>query len=133
MGQANVFYRYMPEKIDVAINRYQTEGRRLFEVLDNQLQDNEYLAGDYSIADIANFCWVRIYPWSGIEVEGLDNLRRWLDAIYARPAVQEGLKVPDERHDEDREKNADKLVKSARSMVVGITKPTGNNNENTDQ
>src|SRR5262249_30690088 len=58
MGQANVFYRYFPEKIQPAIDRYQHECRRLFEVLDGRLSDNEWLAGDYSIADIANWAWV---------------------------------------------------------------------------
>ncbi|MAR90387.1 MAG: glutathione S-transferase [Pseudomonadales bacterium] len=120
MGQANVFYRYMPEKIELAIKRYQGEGRRLLEVLDHQLGQQEYLAGDYSIADIANFCWVRIYQWSGIDVEGLDHLMRWLGDIYARPAVQKGLQVPDPNHDQDREQNAERLIKSARSMVSGI-------------
>ena len=59
MGQANVFYRYAEEKIDYAIQRYQNESRRLLTVLDTQLQQHEYLAGDYSIADIANFSWAR--------------------------------------------------------------------------
>src|ERR1700690_886090 len=61
MGQANVFFRYWPEKYQPAIDRYQHESRRLFEVLNNRLKDNEWLAGDFSIADIANFCWVRTY------------------------------------------------------------------------
>jgi len=94
MGQANVFYRYAPEKIPYAIERYQREVRRLFEVLDRQLSRNEYLAGDYSIADIATFPWVRGYDWSGVSIDGLDNLRRWLDALAARPAVQRGLEIP---------------------------------------
>jgi len=94
MGQANVFYRYWPEKIQPAIDRYQNESRRLFEVLNTRLADHEYLAGDYSIADIANWCWVRTHPWSGVSMEGLDHLQRWLDAIAARPAVQIGVKVP---------------------------------------
>ncbi len=59
MGQANVFFRYFPQKIEAAINRYQHEGRRLFEVLDTRLGQSEWLADDYSIADIANWCWVR--------------------------------------------------------------------------
>ncbi len=64
MGQANVFYRYFPEKIQPAIDRYQKEGRRLFEVMDGQLAQNPYLAGDeYTIADIATFPWVRIHEW----------------------------------------------------------------------
>jgi GST-like protein len=94
MGQANVFFRYFPEKIQPAIDRYQNECRRLFEVLNTQLADHEYLAGDYSIADIANWSWVRTYKWSGVSVDGLDHLQRWLGAIAARPAAQRGLAVP---------------------------------------
>nr|WP_310522178.1 glutathione S-transferase N-terminal domain-containing protein [Polymorphobacter sp.] len=95
MGQANVFYRYFPEKIPAAIARYQGEGRRLFTVLDTQLARHEYLAGDYSIADIANWCWVRTAKWSGIDTEGLPHLHRWLAAIAERPAVQRGITVPE--------------------------------------
>jgi GST-like protein len=94
MGQANVFFRYTEEKIDYAITRYRNESRRLLEVLDSRLAEHEYLAGDYSIADIANFSWARIHEWSGISVEGLDNLQRWLATIESRPAVQRGLEVP---------------------------------------
>ena len=94
MGQANVFYRYWGEKLQPVIDRYQHESRRLFEVLNTRLADNEYLAGDYSIADIANWCWVRTHPWSGVPVEGLDHLQRWIDKIAERPAVQKGVKVP---------------------------------------
>ena len=94
MGQANVFYRYFPEKLQPAIDRYQNEGRRLFEVLDKQLKDNEWLAGDYSIADIANWCWVRTHKWSGISTDGLENLERWKNAMYEQPGMQEGIKVP---------------------------------------
>jgi glutathione S-transferase/GST-like protein len=95
MGQANVFYRYFPEKIPSAIARYQGEGRRLFAVLDAQLAGNEYLAGDYSIADIANWCWVRTAKWSGIDLAGLPHLQRWIAAIAERPAVQRGVAVPE--------------------------------------
>jgi GSH-dependent disulfide-bond oxidoreductase len=95
MGQANVFYRYAPEKIPYAIDRYQREVRRLLEVLDVRLADNEYLAGDYSLADIANWSWVRGYKWSGIDIGGLDHLTRWLDLIAARPAVRRGQDVPE--------------------------------------
>ncbi len=94
MGQANIFYRYFPEKIPSVIARYQTEGRRLFAVLDDQLARHEFLAGDYSIADIANWCWVRTHKWSGIDTDGLPHLQRWLAAIAARPAVQRGIAVP---------------------------------------
>lgn len=94
MGQANVFYRYFPVKLQPAIDRYQNEGRRLFEVLDKQLKDNEWLAGDYSIADIANWCWVRTHKWSGISTDGLENLERWKNAMYEQPGMQAGIKVP---------------------------------------
>ncbi|EOX4214658.1 glutathione S-transferase family protein [Vibrio cholerae] len=95
MGQANVFYRYFPEKIQPAIDRYQKEGRRLFEVMDGQLAQTPYLAGDeYTIADIATFPWVRIHEWSGISIDGLTHLQRWMNEIAARPAVVKGLTVP---------------------------------------
>ena len=95
MGQANVFYRYFPEKIQPAIDRYQNEGRRLFEVLNGQLRGREYLCDEYSIADIANWCWVRIHAWSGIDVTGLDDLQAWLARLEARPACQRGIVVPE--------------------------------------
>jgi len=94
MGQANVFFRYFPEKIQSAIDRYQNESRRLFEVLDRRLGEAEWLADAYSIADIANWSWVRIHGWSGVSVEGLPNLGRWMAAMDARPACQRGVKVP---------------------------------------
>ncbi len=94
MGQANVFFRYFPEKIQPAIDRYQNECRRLFEVLNTQLGRTEYLAGDYSIADIANWAWVRTHEWSGVSIEGLDHLKRWIDALARRPACIRGIKVP---------------------------------------
>jgi len=94
MGQANVFFRYFPEKIQPAIDRYQNESRRLFEVLDGHLANNEWLADDYSIADIANWCWVRTHKWSGASVEGLDNLNRWLDVMRDQPGMSKGIEVP---------------------------------------
>ena len=95
MGQANVFFRYAPEKIPYAIDRYQREVRRLFEVLERQLKDNIYIAGpDYSIADIALFPWVAGHEWSGVSIEGLPALKRWLDLVGARPAVQKGRAIP---------------------------------------
>ncbi len=94
MGQANVFYRYFPEKIQPAIDRYQNESRRLFEVLNGRLAESEWLAGAYSIADIANWSWVRTYKWSGVSVDGLDHLQRWMAAMAARPACRRGVDVP---------------------------------------
>ena len=95
MGQANVFFRYAPEKIPYAIERYQREVRRLFEVMERQLAGHEYIAGaDYSIADIALWSWVAGYGWSGVDVDGLSHLKRWIDLIGARPAVIKGRTVP---------------------------------------
>ena len=112
MGQANVFSRYFPEVIQPAIDRYRRESRRLLEVLDGQLAREEYLAGAYSIADIANFCWARIHEWPGVEIDGLDNLTRWIDAIAARPAVQRGLEIP------PRPADADLVIEKARSLLA---------------
>jgi GST-like protein len=94
MGQANVFLRYAPEKIPYAIDRYQREVRRLLEVLNDRLASNEFLGGDYSIADIANWSWVSGYAWSGVTIDGLANLQRWIDTIGERPAVRRGRAVP---------------------------------------
>ncbi|MBM7062172.1 glutathione S-transferase N-terminal domain-containing protein [Pseudomonas sp. UL073] len=111
-GQANVFFRYFPEKLQPAIDRYQHETRRLYEVLDGRLAEAEYLAGDYSIADIATFPWVRLYDWAGVPLDGLEHLQRWLAAVEARPAVQRGLAVPKRREPDD------KVVQSAQSMLI---------------
>lgn len=94
MGQANVFYRYFPVTIQPAIDRYQNESRRLFEVLDTHLKDREWLAGDYSIADIANWCWVRTHKWSGVSVDGLDHLNRWQDTMKNQAGMSKGIDVP---------------------------------------
>jgi predicted translin family RNA/ssDNA-binding protein len=94
MGQANVFYRYFPEKIQPAIDRYQNESRRLFEVLDARLAESQWLADDYSIADIANWSWMRTYKWSGVSIDGLPNLQRWHKAMNERPACRKGVDVP---------------------------------------
>jgi GST-like protein len=119
MGQANVFYRYFPEKIQAAIDRYQGESKRLFRVLDGHLKDHEYLAGDYSIADIANFAWVRTHRWSGVEVDDLPHLQRWLDAIRVRPAVERGLQAPPSSLElrRDSPEKAKEFSEKARTMV----------------
>jgi glutathione S-transferase/GST-like protein len=111
MGQANVFTRYFPEQIPAAIDRYRRESRRLLEVLDHHLAGHEYLAGDYSIADIANFAWARIHEWPGVDIAGLDHLARWMAAIAARPAVQRGLEAPPRRDDPEQ-------IAKARSMLA---------------
>ena len=128
MGQANVFYRYFPEKIQPAIDRYQGEVRRLFRVLDGHLAKNEYLAGDYSIADIANWAWVRTHNWSGVAIDDLPNLARWRDQIRARPAVQRGIEMPPSSFDRDgdSEEQAKAFSEKARNMVeTGQSRASG--------
>lgn len=119
MGQANVFFRYFPEKIPSVIDRYQGESKRLFRVLDERLKDHEFLAGDYSIADIANWAWVRTHRWSGVEVEDLPNLVRWRDTIRARPAVLRGIEQPASKVDltRDGDEGAKRFAEEARAMV----------------
>ena len=116
MGQANVFFRYFPEKIQPAIDRYQGEVRRLFTVLDTQLEHHEFLAGDYSIADIAHWAWVRSYKWSGVNIDGLPHLARWLKDIGERPAVQRGVEVPPKPVAGDDAEAAKKFIQRARKM-----------------
>ena len=118
MGQANVFYRYAPERIPYAIDRYQREVRRLFEVLETQLTDHEFLAGDYSLADIANWSWVRGYKWSGVTLDGLPNLTRWLNAIAERPAVKRGVDVPEPVDLDEMLRKADEARTKAANILV---------------
>ena len=110
-GQANVFFRYYPEKLQGPIDRYQNETRRLYEVLNTRLGAVEYLAGDYSIADIATYPWVKIHDWAGVSVDGLEHLQRWMATVGGRPAVQRGLLVP------PREAEAAQVVKAAQAML----------------
>jgi GSH-dependent disulfide-bond oxidoreductase len=93
-GQANVFFRYFPEKIPSVIARYHNETKRLYEVLETRLEGREYLCDDYSIADIATWPWVRIHAWAGIEIDDLPNVQKWIERVAARPAVQRGVEIP---------------------------------------
>ncbi len=119
MGQSNVFYRYLPEKLPAAIDRYHNECRRLYEVLDRQLEGREYLCDEYSIADIANWCWVRIYFWGGTNIDGLENLQAWMERLEARPACQRGIAVP---HPVDFKKLEADLEKDDSDLQSLITK-----------
>ncbi|KAL9091449.1 MAG: hypothetical protein Q9165_004835 [Trypethelium subeluteriae] len=101
-GQANHFYRYAPTKIEYAINRYQTETKRLYQVLEDRLQAQEAngqgrwpVGGKYTIADLACFSWVNWAEWAGLDTERFPNLTSWLETINKRPAVQKGVNVPD--------------------------------------
>ena len=117
MGQANVFYRYLDDKIDIAINRYHKECRRLFEVLDNHLKDNQFLVNDFSIADIANWCWIRTYKWSGINFENLPHLERWMKEIYSIKGMSEGLDVPLSQ-EELKKYYQSKIAQSGNNIVI---------------
>lgn len=86
-GQNHHFNRYAPEKIDYAINRYVNETARLYAVLNKRLADREFVAGDYSIADIAAYPWIVPYESQSQKLEDFPNLKRWFETIQARPAV----------------------------------------------
>ncbi|MGB0211350.1 glutathione S-transferase family protein [Algiphilus sp.] len=113
-GQANVFHRYAPEKIPYAIDRYQSETKRLYRVLDSRLADSEYLCGDYSIADIANWSWVSLHFWAGVDIDDLPHLQRWVAAIRERPAVQRGIAIPEPIKLDD---GGEEVRKMAQSML----------------
>ena len=115
-GQAHVFYRYAPERIEYAINRYQKETLRLYQVLDDQLKNKEYLTDDFSIADIATWPWVRRHQWAGVEIEKLYNLRRWVENLENRPAFQKGIEVPFKM---DRSNiSAEKAIKMGEKLLI---------------
>ncbi|MGK4007602.1 glutathione S-transferase N-terminal domain-containing protein [Sorangium sp. So ce1036] len=95
-GQAGHFRQYAQEKIPYAIDRYTNEVRRLYGVMDKRLADRPYLAGEYSIADIASFPWAKLHEMYGWQLDDLPNLRRWIEAVRARPAVERGLAVGSE-------------------------------------
>jgi len=115
MGQVNVFVRYFPEKIPSVIERYQREVTRLFGILDRQLASHEYIAGEYSIADMALWPWVSGHDYSGMSVAEFPSLQRWLAVVGARPAVQAGRDVPIKR---DRAAEIEQAMKAAPKMLV---------------
>ncbi len=115
-GQANVFFRYAPQKIPYAIERYQAETLRLYQVLERQLDGRKYLVDEVSIADFAVFPWVRSHEWAGVSIESLPNIRRWLDTMASRPAVGRGLAVP-ARTERDSPKAQEKAVIAGRSLL----------------
>jgi GST-like protein len=100
-GQAHVFVRYAPERIEYAIARYTEEVKRLYTILDRRLEGRDYLCDEYSIADIATWPWVRIHFWADVSIDDLPNLQRWRDRIRERPAVERGIAVPAKDASED--------------------------------
>lgn len=111
-GQATAFERYISEDVPLARARYKNETRRLYEVLNQRLIGRDFLCGDYSIADIASFCWVKAHRWARIPVDGLDDLVAWIERINARAAVQRGLLIPPPAG------SADKQVKMGANMTT---------------
>jgi len=93
-GQVHHFLRAAKEKVPYAIERFTKENRRLYGVLDRRLGEVPFLAGGYSIADIATFPWVLRHEWQQVDLATYPNVKRWFDTIHARPAVQRGIKVP---------------------------------------
>jgi GSH-dependent disulfide-bond oxidoreductase len=118
LGQAHHFRNYAPEKIEYAINRYTNEARRLYGVIDRQLGQHAYLAGDdYSIADIATFPWTRSWQNQGIDLAEFPHFQRWFDAINARPAVQRGVEILMDRRKAE-------MDEQAREILFGATQYT---------
>jgi len=93
-GQNHHFRKFAPEQIPYAVERYTKETHRLYSVLDRRLSEVEYVAGDYSIADMAIYPWTMRYDWQGIDLLEFPNVKRWWDAIGARPAVVKGMAIP---------------------------------------
>lgn len=104
LGQAHHFRRYAKETIPYAVERYTSEAARLYRVMDKRLGNEEFLAGDYSIADMAVYPWLRPYRWQGQELSDFANLQRWYSAVRERPAIQRGLAVMKDRLDRNRDK-----------------------------
>lgn len=102
-GQLNVFLKYAPEKIPYAIRRYTEETKRLYSVLDERLSRVEYIAGEYSIVDIATWPWINAYDWVRMDLEAFPNLSRWRARVGERPAVIRGSGVPASPEEEETE------------------------------
>ena len=119
MGQANLFTHFWPEKLPTVQARYLGEVQRLFAILDARLADRDYLAGDYSIADIAHFCWVRTAGWTGVDTTPFPHLSAWVERIAARPAVQRGLKVPDVSPVKEGGDNGDFIARTRKLLGLG--------------
>jgi GST-like protein len=93
-GQVHHYLRAAKEQVPYAIERYTKETRRLYGVLNERFKDREFLADGYSVADIATYPWVARYEWHKTDLNDFPHVKRWFDAISARPAVQRGMKVP---------------------------------------
>jgi GST-like protein len=115
LGQNGHFRNYAPEKIEYAINRYTNEAKRLYGVLDNRLKGNAYVAGEYSIADMAIFPWLRMPDRHGVNLDEYPNVKRWRASIETRPAVVKAVAVLDER------RRTGPIDEKAREVMFGAT------------
>jgi GSH-dependent disulfide-bond oxidoreductase len=102
LGQAHHFREYAKERIPYAVDRFTSEAARLYRVLERRLSESEYLAGEYSIADMATYPWLRSHRYQGQDLESYPSIQRWYSAVRARPAVQRGLAVLKERFEKNR-------------------------------
>ncbi|KAG8753573.1 glutathione S- transferase, nitrogen catabolite repression regulator, partial [Ceratobasidium sp. 423] len=123
-GQAGHFYRFAPEKIPYALDRYINEVKRLYSVLNGHLDGRDYLVGPgkgrYGLADMNAFPWVRAHRWAGIEhMDDYPNVQAWLNRISERPQVKKGLDVPDPTRATMTKEEEDKLVESVRQWMFG--------------
>ncbi|SKA35901.1 glutathione S-transferase N-terminal domain-containing protein [Consotaella salsifontis] len=114
-GQCHHFRNYAPEKLPYAIDRYTNEVNRLYGVMNKRLADHEFLAGEYSIADMASIGWASLWENQGQDIAEFPNLKRWLDTMMARPAVAKGLVIGKE----EREKMKLATDKNAQSVLFG--------------
>ncbi|KAG8750446.1 glutathione S- transferase, nitrogen catabolite repression regulator [Ceratobasidium sp. 428] len=122
-GQANHFFRYAPEKIPYGINRYINETKRLYSVLNDRLTDREYLVGpgkgQYGLADINAFPWVRIWRWAGIDsLNDFPNVEAWLKRISERPQVKKGLDIPTPQGPPMTKEEEEKAAEEARKWIL---------------
>ncbi len=124
-GQALVFIRNVPEKMPYVIDRYVNETKRLYRVLDRRLAAEEFLAGEYSIADIAVWPWIYCAEWTGIDLQETPNLVRWFDTVSSRPAVKRGLNVPEpfDINEIMKDENEVKEIEKRWSKLLGGNNP----------
>ncbi len=119
MGQANLFGHYWPEKLPAVQTRYLGEVKRIFAILDARLATHDYLAGSYSIADIAHFCWARTAGWTGVDLTPFPHVTAWIARINARPAVQRGLNVPETSPVKEGGDNSDFIARTRKLLGLG--------------
>lgn len=115
-GQAHYFLKYAPQKNEEGMRRFRQEVARLYDVMDWQLGREAYLAGDYSIADIAAWPWVFRYDWQGQDLNDFPNVKRWFEIVGKRPAVERGSKVGQDLVDRSKQ-----MSDEEKKLLFGLT------------